>query len=459
MSRMNRDEDLFAESTMSFGEHIEELRGALARALVGLAIGVGIAFFFADDAVQWIEKPLKDGLVQFNVAKATTDFADELTPAQLDMITESRMAPTEIHFEAEVLWQQLHSAYPTQIPNLDVQGYAYETSDLSENLTQTCQSLAQKHPEGSFQELAVSQMSDEQRKTVAKVAELDSPSSDHLAAVTSALNAVLGNSDLVASITDKMVKSLFVTDEQHKAIQLLIDRATTDASYTTRVNRLLMAAAFSPYLPPEKPKILRMIAWEPVEASIQTLRAEEAFMTWFKAAFVVGAIVSAPWVFYQLWNFVAAGLYPHEKNYVHTYLPFSLGLFFAGAALAFFFVFPYVLKFLFGFNQMIGADINPRLNDWLGFALFLPLGFGVSFQLPLVMLLLERIGVVSVDVYLTKWRIAVLVIAILSMLLTPADPSSMLLMGIPLTVLYFGGIGLCKWMPKRSSPLGEGYDP
>lgn len=79
MSQSARDEDLFADSTMSFGEHIEELRGALARALVGLAIGVGIAFFWADDAVRWIEKPLKDGLTQFNIKKATLNFDDQST--------------------------------------------------------------------------------------------------------------------------------------------------------------------------------------------------------------------------------------------------------------------------------------------------------------------------------------------------------------------------------------------
>ncbi len=122
-------------------------------------------------------------------------------------------------------------------------------------------------------------------------------------------------------------------------------------------------------------------------------------------------------------------------------------------------MFPFVLKFLFSFNQRIGIDPNPRLSEWLNFALFLPLGFGISFQLPLVMLLLERIGVFTIEIYISKWRIAILVIAVLSMMLTPADPSSMLLMGIPLTFLYFGGIGLCKWMPKRRSPVGVGYDP
>ncbi len=137
-------------------------------------------------------------------------------------------------------------------------------------------------------------------------------------------------------------------------------------------------------------------------------------MIWIKAALVVGAIVSSPWVFLQIWNFVAAGLYPHEKNYVHIYLPFSLGLFLAGAALAFFFVFDPVLKWLFSFNKWMNIDPDPRISEWMSFVLMLPLGFGISFQLPLVMLLLERIGVMSVGSYLSKWRISILVIFVVS---------------------------------------------
>ena len=178
-----------------------------------------------------------------------------------------------------------------------------------------------------------------------------------------------------------------------------------------------------------------------------------------KAVLVLGLIISSPWVFFQIWNFVASGLYPHERKHVYTYLPFSLGLFFAGAALAFVFVFQPVLDFLFSFNLMLNIDASPRISEWVSFVLFLPVGFGLSFQLPLVMLLLERIGVMNVEAYMTKWRIAVLVIFVLSMILTPSDPTSMLLMGVPLTFLYFGGIALCKYLPRSKSPLGPAEDP
>ena len=77
---------------------------------------------------------------------------------------------------------------------------------------------------------------------------------------------------------------------------------------------------------------------------MQSLNSQEPFMIYMKASMVVGVILASPWIFYQIWSFVAAGLYPHERRYVHLFLPFSLGLFLAGAALAFFVVFEPVLR-------------------------------------------------------------------------------------------------------------------
>ncbi len=210
-----------------------------------------------------------------------------------------------------------------------------------------------------------------------------------------------------------------------------------------------------------RPALQEITVWKPVDINVQALSVHEPFMIYIKAALIVGFILASPWVFYQIWTFVAAGLYPHERHFVYRLLPASIGLFLAGAALAFFFVFEPVLDFLFQFNRTMGISAEPRITDWLTFVLLLPVGFGVSFQLPLVMLFLERIGIMTVESYLSRWRIAVLVIFILSMLLTPADPISMLLMAIPLTALYFGGIGLCKVFPAAAgvSPRPLGLQP
>lgn len=185
------------------------------------------------------------------------------------------------------------------------------------------------------------------------------------------------------------------------------------------------------------------------------LRMEEPFVVYMKAAIVLGIVLACPFVFYFIWQFVAAGLYPHEQRYVRVFLPFSLGLFIAGAALAFFVVFRFVLAFLLSFYDWMGIDPDARISDWLTFVLVLPLGFGISFQLPLVMLFLERIGIFTTRIYLSNWRISVLVICFIAMVLTPSDPYSMMLMATPLVGLFFFGIMLCKWMPRRTTPFGD----
>lgn len=200
-----------------------------------------------------------------------------------------------------------------------------------------------------------------------------------------------------------------------------------------------------------KLRIFRPLENDP-RLSLISLSGQEPFFVYVKASLVVGAMIASPFIFFFIWEFVAAGLYKHERKYIYIFLPISLGLFFAGASLAFFVAMDYVLDFLFWFNAQMGISPTPQISEWMSFVLILPLGFGISFQLPLVMLFLERIGVFTVEIYLAKWRIAVLVISVISMFLTPADPGSMLLMGIPLVILYFGGIGLCKWMPSSEKP-------
>ena len=156
-------------------------------------------------------------------------------------------------------------------------------------------------------------------------------------------------------------------------------------------------------------------------------------------------------VFYYFWRFVGAGLYPNEKKYVYRFLPLSITLFLLGFALAFFVVFQFMLQFLFRFNA--GMDIEPdtRISEWLNFALLIPVAFGIAFQLPLAMFVLERLRIFSIKIYLEKWRIAIFSVACLAMLITPPDPWSMLFMLSCLIFLYFGGILLCKIFPRPKS--------
>jgi sec-independent protein translocase protein TatC len=211
--------------------------------------------------------------------------------------------------------------------------------------------------------------------------------------------------------------------------------------------------------PTRREDMIRLRFYRPLEDDFRlnaiSLSGQEPFMIYMKASLVVGAVLASPFIFYFVWNFIAAGLYKRERNMVYLYLPMSLGLFFSGAALAYFAAFDYVLDFLFWFNAQMGIAPTPRISEWMTLVLLMPLGFGLSFQLPLVMVALERVGIFTVQSYLSSWRISVVVIFAIAMILTPADPGSMLMMAVPLTGLYFLGIWLCKRLP-RGEALGPG---
>jgi sec-independent protein translocase protein TatC len=179
--------------------------------------------------------------------------------------------------------------------------------------------------------------------------------------------------------------------------------------------------------------------------SLIALGPMEPALIFFRACLVTGLVLASPWVFYQVWAFIAAGLYRHERASVYKYLPYSLGLFLAGVFLCFFAVLPLTLRFLLEFNVWLGVKPMLRLSEWMGFATILPLVFGLCFQTPLAMLFLSMIGIFSASDYRAKRRLALLIIVIVAALLTPGpDVSSMLLLSVPMILLYELGILLVR---------------
>ena len=174
----------------------------------------------------------------------------------------------------------------------------------------------------------------------------------------------------------------------------------------------------------------------------------------FMVCVITGLVIASPWVFYQAWAFVAAGLYRHEQHYVKKFLPMSLGLFLTGVFLCFFGVLPITLSFLLEFNVWLGVEPTLRLADWMSFATMLPLVFGVCFQTPLIMLFVERIGALTADDFRAKRKVAILVMVIAGAVLTPGqDPFSMCLLAAPMIVLYEVGIILIGRQAPRVSRL------
>jgi sec-independent protein translocase protein TatC len=187
--------------------------------------------------------------------------------------------------------------------------------------------------------------------------------------------------------------------------------------------------------------IMATIDSMPVKAAVVTLAPLEGITIFFMVCTITGLVITSPWVFYQVWAFVAAGLYRHERHYVLKFLPFSLGLFLAGVFICFYGVLPVTLGFLLEFNVWLNIEPSLRLSEWMSFATLLPLVFGACFQTPLIMFFLERVGILTAEDFRSKRKFAILIMVTAAAILTPGpDIFSQCMLAVPMILLYELGI-------------------
>lgn len=330
----NYGDDFFADTRMSFGEHIEDLRSHLLRALKWAALGMVLGFVFAKPMLSYITKPVDEAIKNFYEERRKT-----------------------VGEGVEKLDHQLN------------QNPIKMTFDVS---AQDLLKLAQKmFPDTKFP--AISDETPPQEIT------------------------------LTLKTPGLLAKQLIPLNKQ-------MDHADT----------------------------------------LTALSATEAFVVWMMVSLVLGLIIASPMILYELWAFVAAGLYPHEKKYVYYLLPSSIGLFFAGVLMCQFFVMPAALEALFSFNAWLEIDPDLRLKEWLGFAIMMPLITGICFQTPLVMLFLGKVGIFTAADFWSKWRIAVFILMIFAAVVSPSvDAVSLFILWVPMCALYFLGIFLVKMVEKE----------
>ncbi|MCA9042376.1 MAG: twin-arginine translocase subunit TatC [Planctomycetaceae bacterium] len=355
---MAKSKDLFEESSMSFGEHLEILRIHLIRALIGLVLACCVTFFYGQELVQYISEPIKAALREHY---ADPEFGDETTEDEEKIAEELSQEETSESENEQTDETEESAAVPKNIINVKVQ-----IKDLAPVLHEVA---PEQFPES----------------------EVDS------------------DKEIELRLKSDLFKELHSLRSQQKALAQVIEKQA-----------------------------------EPV-----TREVHEAFLVYLKVSVVAGIVLSSPWILYQLWLFVAAGLYPSERKYVYYYLPFSVGLFLIGVVFCFYVVLPFVLTFLLSFNESMGVTAQIFLREWISFAIMLPVMFGVSFQLPVVMLFLERLSICTVETYREKRRMAILIISIVSMVMTPSDPQSMIAMMIPLLILYELGILICGFQVNK----------
>tara|TARA_B100000965_G_scaffold281222_1_gene239142 strand:+ start:372 stop:1163 length:792 start_codon:yes stop_codon:yes gene_type:complete len=182
---------------------------------------------------------------------------------------------------------------------------------------------------------------------------------------------------------------------------------------------------------------------------------QETFLTYLKVAFFASFFITSPFILIQIWKFIAPGLYDHEKSAIMPYLVITPILFFLGGALVYYLIMPLAIKFFLSFESVglstnLPIQLEAKVNEYLSLVMKLIFAFGLSFQLPVVLSLLARVGVVDSNYLKTRRKYVVVIIFAAAAILTPPDPITQIGLAIPLLILYELSIYSVRLIEKKS---------
>ena len=180
----------------------------------------------------------------------------------------------------------------------------------------------------------------------------------------------------------------------------------------------------------------------------------ETFITYIKVAFFSAIFLGSPVLLIQIYKFIAPGLYKNEKKAILPYLISTPILFLLGGLLVYYLVMPLAIKFFLSFeslgsNNNLPIQLEAKVNEYLSLIMRLIFAFGISFQLPILLNLLARVGVVNSDYLKTRRRYVIVIIFAIAAILTPPDPITQVGLAIPLLLLYELSIFTVKYTEKK----------
>ncbi len=182
---------------------------------------------------------------------------------------------------------------------------------------------------------------------------------------------------------------------------------------------------------------------------------QETFLTYLKVSFFTAFFVTCPFILMQIWKFIAPGLYKHEKIAILPYLILTPILFFLGGMLVYYLIMPLAIKFFLSFESTglsttLPIQLEAKVNEYLSLVMKLIFAFGISFQLPVVLSLLARIGLVDSEFLKKRRKYVVVMIFAAAAILTPPDPITQIGLAIPLLILYELSIFSVKFIENKN---------
>lgn len=406
---------------MSFGEHLEELRGRVLRALLVVGVGLIVALFFQQQILEFIARPHRRAMGSINQQREAKRWRLELDKLQVALdqhgvavgVVEARR---EARYTQRLLeWQQLRAEVTTR-------------ADLAPFLTFFDRYLS------------------ESGAGATPVARLLGSSTELLARLESP----------PASLTKDVLAELELGKKSVANIQAGVRSWQTGA-----------AAHGDEPLPPRTPSVERQLATSVAamdqqvrqlediyagdveDTPLRLLKYTDSFFAHLKVSLLVGLLLGLPWLAVEVWQFIAAGLYPTERKAVRPFLPISLFLLTAGGLFGYAVLTPLGLTYLGGYGSPELLDTNFTLPDYLSLVVSLILGMALVFQLPLIMVFLTRAGIVETALFRKYRKVCIVGAVFVGAMLTPPDIVTQLLMAGPLVILFETGIWVSDLLARK----------
>lgn len=201
-----------------------------------------------------------------------------------------------------------------------------------------------------------------------------------------------------------------------------------------------------------------VMAYLPEGSSMIATGVLSPFLTPFKMVFILGIIISMPFILYQIWSFISPGLYKHEKRIARPLLFSSIFLFYLGCMFAYFVIFPILFQFIPAISPA-GVNYMPDINSYLDIVVRLFFAFGLAFEVPIAVILMILMGVTTPEKLANSRPYVIVGVFVVGMILTPPDLISQTLMAIPMWLLFEIGILMGRMLKKRKTDESPNKKP
>lgn len=433
--------------TMSFGDHLEELRSRVIRSIVIILTCAAIAFIYQNDLMHLVTGPHRLALSQIEARNEIGKIHDDVTSAQRSLQALPAAMASEVLLDVDESgdwWSRWNQFRQQQVES-------GANTELVELLQERITDL---YPANSSSVVLAGTVSRFQNSAAQlRVVQKDAPwgtSSpiEHSIEGLEAMASLWIDWTEIRPISPDPGESSDADENSDPENDPIIKPAEADPAV---IEALEQVAGLSVTI---ESRTRDLIGWRSRALPLALLSYAEAFFSYVKLSLLIGLLCALPWVTFEVWQFIAAGLYRSERRAAVPFIPVAFVLMGLGVSFAYLVLIPVGLSFLAGYGDPQLVRPVFTLQNYLGLVFTLILGMGLVFQLPLLMIFLTRSGLLTVDNFRHYRKYSIVGAVILGALLTPPDVVTQLLMAGPLVILYEVGIIACSMSARKKS--GDG---